>query len=208
MINVKKFVIAEKAGMSQLFKEDGVVIPVTLLEVKENVVSQIKTQDSDGYESVQIAFGKTKDKSLTKAETGHLKNVGAFKGLREFRPENISEYKKGDSISADKFEVGDSVIIRGRTVGKGFQGVVKRHGFAGGPASHGHRHALRQAGSIGSAYPQKVFKGKKMAGRMGGGNLSVKNLKIVKIDKDKNLIFVRGAVPGKKGAIVEVIGIE
>lgn len=194
--------------MSQLFKEDGVVIPVTLLELKENIISLVKTKDRDAYESVQVAFRKTKEKSLTKAEAGHLKDIGAFKGLREFKPENISEYKKGDSISVDKFEVGDSVIVRGRSVGKGFQGVVKRHGFAGGPASHGHRHALRQAGSIGSAYPQKVFKGKKMAGRMGGENISVKNLKIVKIDRNKNLIFVRGAVPGKKGSIVEVIGIE
>ena len=205
---MKKFVLTKKAGMSQIFEPDGKVIPVTLLEVEPNVVTQVKTKEKDGYNAVQIGFSKTKENRLTKALRGHLKNLMPASRLREFRVDDTSSYKRGDIVKADVFEAGDKVVARGKAIGKGFQGVVKRHGFSGGPASHGHRHVLRTPGSIGSMYPQRVFKGKKMAGRMGGGNISVKNLLIVKVDGKKNVIFVRGAVPGKKGAVISLVGVE
>lgn len=200
-----KFIVARKIGMSQVFEADGKVIPVTLFEAEPNIVTQIKNSEQDGYSAVQVGFGKTKDKNLSKAEQGHLKNIGFLKNLREFRLDDSSGYKRGGVITVSIFSPGDKVVVSGKTIGRGFQGVVKRHGFSGGPASHGHRHALRSPGSIGSSYPQRVFKGKKMAGRMGQERISVKNLEVIRVDEDKNLIFVKGAVPGKRGAFLEIV---
>lgn len=202
-----KFIIAKKAGMSQIFEADGKVIPVTLLEVASNTVTQVKTKESDGYEAVQVGFEATKENRINRPQKGHLGKAGSelVKYLREFKPTDVSAYKPGDKVTVGVFSVGDKVVVRGKSIGRGFQGVVKRHGFSGGPASHGHRHVLRTPGSIGSMFPQRVFKGKRMAGRMGARNVSVKNLEVVRVDEKKNLLFIKGAVPGKKGSLIEVI---
>lgn len=199
-----KFILAKKSGMSQIFKEDGRVIPVTLLEVGPNVVTQVKTKEKDGYNAVQLGYGETMKKRLSKPALGHLRGLNPTKHIREFRADDVSGFKKGDKIGVNLFSSGEKVVISGKSIGKGFQGVVKRHGFKGGPASHGHRHVLRKPGSIGSMFPQRVFRGKKMAGRTGGGRVSVRNIEVVRVDEDKNLLFVKGAVPGKKGAILEI----
>lgn len=204
---MNKFILAKKVGMSQLFQKDGEVIPVTLLEAGPNVVNQIKTEEKDGYKAIQIGFSKTKAKSLTKSEQGQRKGRELFKYLKEFRVGDVSGFKQGDEVRVDVFAPGDKVKASSKTIGRGFQGVVKRHGFSGGPASHGHRHVLRKPGSIGSSFPQKVFKGKKMAGRMGFNRVSVKNLEVVRVDKKNNLLFIKGAIPGKKGTLVEIVGL-
>lgn len=202
---MNKFILARKLGMSQVFGADGRVVPVTLLEAGPNVVVQVKNDGKDGYQAVQIAFGKTRPKLLSKPLRGHLKNVAVTKQLREFRTEDSEKFKRGDVIKVGIFEAGDKVTVSANSIGRGFQGVVKRHGFSGGPASHGHRHVLRAPGSIGSSFPQRVFKGKKMAGRMGAERVSIKNIEVVRVDEKSNLMFVKGAVPGKRGTLVEVV---
>lgn len=203
---MKKFILAKKQGMSQIFGKDGRVIPVTIVEAAPNVVTQVKTQKSDGYDAVQIGIGQTKKNRLTRAALGHLKQLPPTKTLREFRLDDIGRFKRGDKISVDIFEPGERVQVSGTSYGRGFQGVVKRHGFSGGPASHGHRHVLRRPGSIGSMFPQRVIKGKKMAGRMGNERVTVGNLEVVRVDKDANTLFLKGAVPGKRGALLEIVG--
>ncbi len=199
-----RFILGKKLGMTQLFGPDGRVFPVTSIDTSLNTVVQVKTDDKDNYKAIQVGFDKKKDKNQKKSEKGHLKGLDSFRHLREFRVDDVSKYKRGDVIKADIFSVGEKVKVSGKNIGRGFQGVVKRHGFSGGPASHGHRHALRSPGSIGSAYPQRVFKGKKMAGQMGAKRVSIKNLEIIRIDNEKNLIFVKGSLPGKKGSVVEI----
>ncbi|MBI4708979.1 MAG: 50S ribosomal protein L3 [Candidatus Portnoybacteria bacterium] len=199
-----KFILAKKIGMSQIFDEQGNVVPVTLVEAGPCVVTQVKTKDSkDGYDAVQIAFGSKK--RTNKPQAGHQKkaNIDKAKWLREFRVENL-EVKLGDQVKADVFKEGDFVKVSGLTIGRGFSGVVKRHNFGGGPKSHGQKHGLRAPGSIGATFPERVPKGRKMAGRYGGERVTVRGLKIAKVDLENNIIAIRGAVPGKRGTLLEI----
>ena len=196
-----EFILGKKIGMSQVFSEDRKVTPVTLIEAGPCVVTQVKTEEKDGYQAVQVGFGERK--KINRPLMGHLKDLGKFRYLREIR--NVKEDMKiGDKIDAGVFKEGDKIKVIGISKGKGFQGVMKRHGFHGSPATHGHKHDHRAPGSIGSAFPEHVLKGKKMAGRMGGDRVTVKGLKVVKVDKENNLLVVKGAVPGKRGALLKV----
>ncbi|WP_241004320.1 50S ribosomal protein L3 [Conexibacter sp. SYSU D00693] len=198
-------ILAKKLGMTQLFLEDGRVERVTVLEAGPCPVTAVRTQDRDGYEAVQLAFGATKEKHLTKAELGHLKKTGAgpYKHLVEFRDE-VGELTVGETVKVDAFEVGQKVKVSGTSKGKGFQGTIKRHGFAAGPKSHG-SHNVRAPGSIGaSAWPARVMKGIRGPGQMGNERVTQKGLEIVRIDADQNLLLIRGSVPGPKSSVVEV----
>ncbi|MDX1535197.1 MAG: 50S ribosomal protein L3 [Candidatus Spechtbacterales bacterium] len=202
-----KYLIGKKQGMTQIFDEKGSVVPVTLIQAGPVTVTQILTEDKNGYSAVQVGFGK---KNLNKPEKGHQKGLvddekKGFAVLREFDPGD-TELKRGDSLDVSQFEVGDKITVRGTTKGKGFQGVVKRWNFAGGPKTHGQKHTLRTPGSIGSAFPQRVLKGIKMAGHMGVKQKSVLNLKVAYIDKETNTLGVKGSVPGNKGGYVEMLG--
>lgn len=203
-----KFLLAKKVNMTQVFGEDGVVTPATILNVGPIFVSQIKTKDKDGYNAVQVGFGERKEKNLSKPVKGHLKGLGLPSLLKEFKTNEHSDasLNLGDKITAEIFKVGDKVIVSGISKGKGFQGVVKRHGFHGGPRSHGQKHSEREPGSIGGAGRDggRVAKGKRMAGRMGNDKITVKNLKVLQIDVEGNSILVSGAVPGRRGTLVEV----
>ena len=196
-----KFILGKKIGMSQVFSEDRKVTPVTLIEAGPCVVTQVKTEEKDGYQAVQVGFGERK--KINRPLMGHLKDLGKFRYLREIRDVK-EDMKIGDKIDAGVFKEGDKIKVVGISKGKGFQGVMKRHGFHGSPATHGHKHDHRAPGSIGSAFPEHVLKGKKMAGRMGGDRVTVKGLKVVKVDKENNLLAVKGAVPGKRGALLKV----
>jgi large subunit ribosomal protein L3 len=198
-------ILAKKLGMTQLFLEDGRVERVTVLEAGPCPVTGIRTFDRDGYEAVQLAFGATKEKHLTKPELGHLKKAGtsAHRHLVEFRDE-AGELQVGETVTVETFEVGAKVKISGTSKGKGFQGTIKRHGFASGPKSHG-SHNVRAPGSIGaSAWPARVMKGIRGPGQMGNERVTQKGLEIVKIDAGQNLLMVRGAVPGPRNGVVEV----
>lgn len=193
-----KFILGKKIGMSQIFNKEGAVIPVTIIEAGPCFITQIKNKEKDGYEAIQIGFEKLKDKKVGKSQ-----KKKPYKYLREFIGD-VSKHKLGDEININIFEEGDKIKISNISKGKGFQGVVKRHGFSGGPATHGHRHVLRTPGSIGSAFPQKVFKGKKMPGRAGGERVTVKNLKIALVDAKNNLLAVSGATSGPNGSLLEI----
>ncbi len=202
-----KFILGTKLGMTQIYKGDKIV-PVTLIESGSNFVSQVKTMETDGYSAVQIGFGSRKEKNIAKPQKGHIKKISGLKPqfsnprwLREFRVDK-TEMKVGDEIGIDSFVAGEYVNIVAITKGRGCQGVVKRHGFGGGPKSHGQKDRHRAPGSIGSSWPQYVLKGMRMAGRMGGGSITIKNLEIAEIDKDKNLVAVKGAVPGRRGSLI------
>ncbi|MCX8016011.1 MAG: 50S ribosomal protein L3 [Patescibacteria group bacterium] len=199
-----KFILAQKIGMTEIFQNDK-MIPVTVLEAGPVVVTQIKTKERDGYYAVQVGFGAKK--KISKALKGHLKNLGNFRWIKEFKvsESEINNYKVGDKIDVSIFQEGEKIKISGTSKSKGFQGVVKRHGFHGGPKTHGQKNRLRAPGSIGATHPQHVAKGRKMAGRMGGERITLKNVKIAKIINDKNLICIKGAVPGKKGELVEIL---
>lgn len=202
---MKKAILGRKLGMTQIFDEKGKVIPVTAIEAGPCTVVQIKTKDTDGYEAVKLGFGDVKESKLTKPKMGEFKktNTTPKKHLREFRLEEIS-YNVGDEIKADIFVAGDSVDITGTSKGKGFQGVIKRHGQSRGPMGHGSMYH-RRPGSMGStSTPGRVFKGKKLPGHMGMETVTIQNLQIVKIDLDKNVILVKGSVPGNKGAILKI----
>lgn len=179
--------------MTTIYDENGKAQNVTLVENDKNVITQIRTSKKDGYSAIQVGLESPKKSKK-------------FEEIQEFRmsEEEIGEMKVGDEIKLENFEVGDIVKLTGTSKGKGYQGVVKRWGFAGSPASHGHRHDLRAPGSIGSAYPQRVFKGKKMSGRMGSDKKTIKNAEIVLVDVEKNLLAIRGPVPGNSGSIVRV----
>jgi len=198
-------ILAKKLGMTQLFLDDGRVERVTVLEAGPCPVTGIRTHERDGYEAVQLAFGATREKHLNKPLLGHLRkaDAGPHRHLAEFRDE-AGELQMGESVTVDAFGVGDTVKISGVSKGKGFQGTVKRHNFARGPASHG-SHNVRAPGSIGaSADPARVFKGMKMPGRMGGKRDTQRRLEVVEIDAERNLLLVRGAVPGSRNTTVEV----
>lgn len=202
-----KFILGTKEKMTQVFDQEGVAHAATILRVDPAVVSQVKTSEKDGYDGVQIAAGEQKEHRATKAEKGHL--GGAFKHVREFRAlahkkHTTEGFEKGAKLDASVFEVGDTVAVSAISKGKGFQGVVKRHGFHGGPGSHGQKHSLRAPGSIGSTGPARVFKGTRMAGRMGGDRITVKNLKVLQVNTEENILLVSGAVPGHRGTLVEV----
>jgi large subunit ribosomal protein L3 len=199
--------IGRKIGMTSLFDENGKNIPCTVIEAGPCVVTQVRTEEVDGYSALQLGFDDKSAKSSNKALEGHFKKAGssAKKKVVEFQGFD-EEYKLGDSISVSHFEEGEFVDVSGVSKGKGFQGVVKRHGFAGvGQATHGQHNRLRAPGSIGAAsYPARVFKGMRMAGRMGGDKVKVQNLRVLKVVAEKNLLVVKGAVPGHKNAFVTI----
>jgi large subunit ribosomal protein L3 len=198
-------ILARKLGMTQRFADDGRVERVTVLEAGPCPVTAIRTPERDGYEAVQLAFDGCKEKALTRAELGHLRkaNASAHRVLAEFRDE-AGELRVGQTVTVDVFEAGDHVKVSGRAKGKGFQGTIKRHNFKRGPASHG-SHNIRAPGSIGaSATPSRVVKGMRGAGRMGGGRMTQRGLTVVEVMADRNVMLVRGAVPGPRGGTVEV----
>ena len=197
--------IGKKIGMTSLFDEQGKNIPCTVLEVGPCVVTQVRTEEVDGYSALQLGFDDKTEKSSTKAEAGHAKKAGTSVKRKVVEFQGFGEgYKLGDAITVEHFIEGEFVDIAGTSKGKGFQGVVKRHGFAGvGQATHGQHNRLRAPGSIGAAsYPARVFKGMKMAGRMGGDTVKVQNLRVLKVVAEKNLLVVKGCVPGHKNAYV------
>jgi len=203
-----KFILAKKHSMSQIFTEEGAVIPVTVLDVTPTIVTQVKNVETDGYTAVQVGYGTKKQKRISKPIQGHTKDLGNFAHIQEFRltPEELSVFKRGDTVALDAFAVGDTVSVSAISKGKGFQGVVKRHGFHGGPRSHGQKHSEREPGSIGGGLRNKVPKGMRMAGRMGSDRITVKNLKVVQVNAEANLILISGAVPGRRGTLVEIKG--
>jgi large subunit ribosomal protein L3 len=201
-----KFILGKKENMTQYFNETGKAIPVTVISAGPIIVTQVKTKEKDGYEAVQVGFGSQKKERLSKSVQGHLKDLESFRTLKEFRVP-AGSLKKGDKIDVSQFAEGDKVIVSGISKGKGFQGVVKRHGFSGGPRTHGQKHSEREPGAIGGGGGRaggRVAKGIRMAGRMGGERVSVKNLNVVAVDAENNLILVEGAIPGKRGALLEV----
>jgi large subunit ribosomal protein L3 len=198
-------IIGKKIGMTQLFDDNGNRIAVTVVEAGPCTVTQVRTSETDGYAAVQLAFEDCKDKQLTKAELGHLKKAGLKHGKRhlvEFR--DMADLKVGDTVTVDAFADGQPVSVTGISKGKGFQGTIKRHNFASGPKSHG-SHNVRKPGSIGaSAWPSRVMKGMKMAGRMGGKRATQVGLTVHEVDAERNVIMVKGAIPGPKNGIVEI----
>ncbi len=193
--------------MTQVFDENGVAHPATILRVSSATITQVKTGEKDGYSAVQVGTGDQKIHRVGKAEKGHFGR--AFKHVQEFRPrethnESVGGLEKGAVLDATVFTPGDIITVSAISKGKGFQGVVKRYNFLGGPASHGMKNTLRTPGSIGATGPQRVFKGTRMAGRMGGERVSVKNLKVLQVNAAENMLLVSGAVPGRKGTLVEV----
>jgi len=195
-----KFILAKKIEMSQVFDGQGRVHPVTWLLAGPVFITQKKSAEKDGYVSVQVGFGARKEKNVKKPQ----KKLGNFEGFREFRGEHPMNV--GDKIDVSVFKEGDAVNVSGTSKGKGFQGVVKRHGFAGGPRTHGQKHSEREPGSIGATWPQRVLKGRRMPGRMGTERVTVRNLKVIKIIPEKNLMAVSGAIPGNRGSLVEIRG--
>ena len=202
-----KTIIGKKVGMTQIFDEKGKVIPVTVIEAGPCVVSQVKTVETDGYNAIQLGFGDVKESKMNKPEKGHFAkaNIAPKKHLREFRVDEIEEgVTVGTEVKADTFEVGDKIDVQGTTKGKGFQGVIKRHGQSRGPMGHGSMYH-RRPGSMGpTSTPGRVFKGKKLPGHMGRVTVTIQNLDVVKVDMDKNVILIKGSVPGAKGAILKL----
>jgi large subunit ribosomal protein L3 len=201
-----KGILGRKIGMTQVFKEDGRLVPVSVIEATPMVVVQVKTTDTDGYEAIQIGFGDIKESKVKKPIKGHYGKAGvdAKRNLVEFRVDNASEYEVGQVISVDTFKEGDFINVSGISKGKGTQGTIKRYNQSIGPKSHGSKFH-RAAGSLGSsASPSRVFKGMHMAGRMGNEQVTVKNLQVVRVDMDRNLLLVKGAVPGPKKGIITI----
>lgn len=204
-----KFILGKKLGMSQVFEEDGKVVPVTVVEVEPNVVVQIRTKEKDGYEAVQIGTGTRKAKNINKPQKGHFKDLGNFRDLKEFRSTRnwkleTGNFKAGDKMDVSVFAVGDKVKVAGVSKGKGFAGAMKRHGFHGMPHSHGHHHVARHAGSIGQRFPQHTLKGMRMAGRMGHDQITTRGLRIVRVDAENGLLAIKGAIPGNRGGLIKI----
>lgn len=207
-MHTMKALLARKMGMTRIFQDDGTVVSVTVLQAGPATVTHVR-EFGDGKTNVQLGVGAAKEKHLTKPQRGHLKNLPLVRTLREFRlPDGEEVPKRGDTIAVTAFSVGDRVKVSGTTKGRGFAGVVKRHGFAGGPASHGTKHTLRAPGSIGTRFPQLTVKGRRMAGRMGGRRTTTEGLTVVDVVPDDHLLVVKGAVPGHRGTLVEVRGME
>ena len=200
-----KGILGKKLGMTQIFTEAGDVIPVTVVEAGPVVVTQIKTTEKEGYNAVQVGYGEVKEKSLNKPQKGHLAAANVLKKhLKEFRMDSVEGYTVGQEIKADIFAAGEKIDVTGTSKGKGFQGPIKRHGQSRGPESHGSRYH-RRPGSMGAcSFPGRVFKNKKLAGHMGSVKVTVQNLEVVRVDADKNLILVKGAIPGAKGSMVTI----
>ena len=200
-----KGILGKKIGMTQIFTEVGEVVPVTVVEAGPVVITQIKTVEKDGYNAVQVGFGDVKEKSLNKPQKGHLAAANVLKKhLKEFRVDSVEGYTVGQEIKADLFAAGEMIDVTGISKGKGFQGPIKRHGQSRGPESHGSRYH-RRPGSMGAcSFPGRVFKNKKLAGHMGSVKVTVQNLEVVRIDAEKNLILVKGAIPGAKGSVVTI----
>ena len=207
-----KGLIGKKLGMTSVFTEDGSSVPCTLIEAGPCYVTAVKTKDSDGYEAIQLGFEERKEKRLARPTVKNFKkkNLPIIRFLKEVRDyENAADMKVGDILKADVFKEGDTVKVTSKSKGKGFQGVVKRHGFGGGSVTHGQSDRLRAPGSIGaSSYPSRVFKGQRMAGRTGGDQISVRNLKVIKVIPESNLLLIKGAVPGAISGIVEIYKVK
>lgn len=200
-----KGILGKKLGMTQIFDENGVAVPVTIVEAGPCYVTQKKTKDRDGYNAIQVGFGDVLEKKLNKPMAGHLKRAGApaLKYLREFHVADPESYEEGQKIDVSVFSVGDKVDVTGVSKGKGFAGVVKRHNFSGGPKTHGQSDRWRAPGSVGAgSTPGRIFKGVRMAGRMGNNQVTVQNVRVALVDSDKNLIAIRGAVPGGKNGLI------
>lgn len=200
-----KYIVGRKVGMTQIFDEKGKVIPVTIVKTYPCTVVDIRTKEKNGYCALQVGFESVDPKKITKPKRGYFekKNISPFKFLKEFRVQDVTNYKVGDVIRCDIFKVGEYVDAIGTSKGKGFQGVVRRHGFSGGPASHGSM-VYRRPMSIGATDPARVMKGKRMPGHMGMKKVTVQNLRVVKIDKENELVILSGAVPGPQGGIVTI----
>ena len=203
---MKKAIIGRKLGMTQIFTDKGQVIPVTVVEAGPCTVVQKKTEETDGYSSVQLSFDEVQASKISKPEAGHLEKYGAAPArvLREFKLDDAMSMEPGQVVKADTFEAGDKVDISGKSKGKGYQGVIKRHGQHRGPMAHGSKYH-RSPGSMGaSAYPSRVPKGKKLPGQMGNKNVTALNLEVVDVDPDENILLIKGAVPGPRGSVVVV----
>ena len=203
---MKKAIIGRKVGMTQIFGEKGEVIPVTVIEAGPCTVVQVKTAETDGYDAIKLGFGEIKDKKLTKPAKGQFTKLKLQpkKFLREFRVDDVAEYEVGKELKADIFAKGDMVDVQGTSKGKGFQGVIHRHGQHRGPMGHGSMYH-RRPGSMGpTSTPGRVFKGKKLPGHMGQVTVTIQNLEVVRVDLDKNVILVKGSVPGAKGSILKI----
>lgn len=207
-----KFILGRKLNMSQIYDASGAAVPVTLVAARGNVVTQVRTKGSDGYEAVQVGEGSRNPSRINKAQKGQWKDLGHFAAVNEFRmtPPSASGggglgLKVGDKVELSQFKVGDTVTVSAISKGKGFQGVVKRHGFHGGPRTHGQKHSEREPGSIGGGLRTHVPVGMRMAGRMGSDRVTVKNLKVVHVDADEQVLYISGAIPGKRGTLVEVV---
>ncbi len=203
----KKAIVGEKLGMTQVWDEDNQIVPVTVLRVSPVRVVQVRTTEKDGYAALQVTYGQRDARKLPKGLSGHYESAGVEPGIRlvELRIDDVSDYEVGQELAADIFEAGEGIDVTAVSKGKGFAGVMKRHGFAGQGASHGVHRAHRKPGAIGQcATPSRVFKGVKMAGRMGGTRVTTLNLEVVKADTDQGVLLVKGAVPGPKGGVVIV----
>lgn len=201
-----RFILGRKVNMTQVWDEKGNARPVTVVSVSPNVVTQVKTEEKDGYSAVQVGWGTRKPKNINKPMRGHIKELGDFMGLREWRLSAPAAQQVGDKIGVDVFKKGDDVTVSGISKGKGFQGVVKRHGFHGGSRTHGQKHSEREPGAIGGGARAggRVAKGMRMAGRMGGERITVKGLTVVDVIPEENLILIGGAVPGRRGTVLEI----
>jgi len=201
-----KFILGTKQNMTQYFTPEGKAFAATVALVEPVVVTHVKTIETDGYNALQIATGTRKAKNINKAQLGAWKDLGNFSIIKEFRLDEAASQKKGDIINVvDVLSAGQKITVTGISKGKGFQGVVKRHGFKGGRRSHGQKHSEREAGSIGAGGVQRVIKGMRMPGRMGSDRISIKNLEILAVDPTSNMVFIRGAVPGKRGTVLEIM---
>ncbi len=215
-----KSLLGRKIGMTQFISDDGIVSPVTVIEAGPCYVTQLKTDESDGYNAVQLGFGEIKEKRLTRGQLGHLGrlksdrsgprskeklDIPPLANLREFRTGKVGDYQVGQILTVEQFEPGDRVDVVGKSKGRGFAGVVKRHGFSGGPKTHGQSDRMRAPGSIGATSGMsRVIKGMRMAGRMGNARVASQNLEVVRVDPERNLIAVKGSVPGSKGGLVTI----
>ena len=203
---MKKAILATKVGMTQIFNDDGVLTPVTVLQAGPCVVTQVKTVENDGYSAIQVGYEDIREKLVTKPVKGHFDKaeIPYKRYIREFKLENAEEYSVRDEITVEIFEAGDKIDVTATSKGKGFQGVVKRHGFGGvGQTTHGQHNRARKPGSIGAcSYPAKVFKGMRMGGQMGGDRVTTHNLQVLKVIPEHNLLLIKGSVPGCKGSIV------
>lgn len=200
-----KGILGKKVGMTQIFDETGEAVPVTAIEAGPCYVTQVKTEETDGYDAIQIGFERMQERKLKKPQRGHLGDLPSLRYLREIRTKDAGKYEVGQAIDVSVFSAGQLVDVTGTSKGRGFAGVVKRHGFAGGPKTHGQSDRHRAPGSIGAtSTPARVFKGLRMAGRMGGERVTIQNLELVRVDPDRNLLLVKGSVPGVKGGVVLV----